>query len=270
MPGTTACTTVLLSEPTSISWPQPYTLGGPKYTLAPDLIRCPVSVSARSSPSATLLFGVTLVSVSGSVFTTNDNVFDVRAGSPAWAGRFVTITRRPPSVASADAGTVTWIWPGVMDVGVSVSVPSVTRAFAAKPVPMISRVNALDPTLADDGESEKILRTLHGPAMMEADWLFEFVTMARQDSGSMAMPRGRLSTSARLVTSPADSVRPKTSSFSLVTSAQSRPGFTAIACGRLPTSTELISFTVLSSLSLTMCTALRFSSATTTWLTPGP
>src|SRR5437899_560189 len=113
MPGTTACTTVLLSEPTSISWPQPYTLGGPKYTLAPDLIRCPVSVSARSSPSATLLFGVTLVSVSGSVFTTNDNVFDVRAGSPAWAGRFVTITRRPPSVASADAGTVTWIWPGV-------------------------------------------------------------------------------------------------------------------------------------------------------------
>src|SRR5262245_5296378 len=130
MPGTTAWITELLSEPTSISSPQPYTLGGPKKTLAPDLIRWPVSVNARSSPSATLRFGVTVVSVIGSVFTTNDSVFDVVAGSPARAGGFVTITSSPPDVARADAGRVTWRRPGVIDVGVSVSVPSVTRAFA--------------------------------------------------------------------------------------------------------------------------------------------
>src|SRR5207247_2348685 len=94
MPGTTARSTVdPLSEPVSISTPQPLTDGGPKKTRAPDLLRCPVSVS----------------------------------------------------------------------------VPRPTRAFAAKPLPMISSVKALDPTLADDGESEKILRTLHGPTSTEAE-----------------------------------------------------------------------------------------------------
>src|SRR5712691_9166175 len=224
MPGTTACTTVLVSESISISSPQPFGLGGPKKTRAPALIRCPVSVSARSSPSATPRFGVTVESVSGAVFTTNGSVFDVVTGSPAWAGGFVTVTKRGPSVATAVAGTVTWMRPGVIEVGVSASVPRVTPAFAAKPLPMISSVKALDPTFAVDGESEKILRTLHGPTSTETELLFEFVTTARQVSGSMAMPRGRLPTSARLFTSPDDGVRPNTSSFSLVTSAQSRPG----------------------------------------------
>ena len=169
MPGTTARSTVdPLSEPVSISTPQPLTDGGPKKTRAPDLIRCPVSVSARSRPSATPVLGVTAVSFSGSVFTTNGSVFDTVGDPPRSAG-LVTLTRRLPSVATADAGTVTWSRPGVTSAGVSVSVPRPTRAFAAKPLPMISSVKALDPTLADDGESEKILRTLHGPTSTEAE-----------------------------------------------------------------------------------------------------
>ncbi len=80
-------------------------------------------------------------------------------------------------------------------------------------------MNALDPTFAVDGESEKILRTLQGPTSTEAELLFEFVTTARPVSGSMATPRGRFPASARPVTSPDDGVKPNTSSFSLVTKA---------------------------------------------------
>src|SRR5215510_4893634 len=245
MPGTTARSTLdPLSEPVSISTPQPPAFGGPKKTRAPGLIRCPVRVSARSRPSATLLFGVTVESLSGSVFTTNGKVFDT-IGTPPGSAGLVTVTMRLPSAATADAGTVTRRRPGVSAVGVSVNVPNPTRAFGANPLPMISRVKALDPALVVDGESEKILRTLHGPINTETELLFELVT------------------TARLLTSPDEGVRPNTSSFSLVTSAQSRPGFTAIAWGRFPMSTERILSTIPVEESLTMWTALRFSSATT-------
>src|SRR5262249_12886254 len=186
MPGTTARSTVdPLSEPASISTPQPPAFGGPKKTRAPGLIRCPVSVSARSRPSATLVFGVTVESLSGSVFTTNGKGFDTD-GNPAGSAGLVTVTRRVPSVATADAGTVTRRRPGVTAVGVSVNVPNPTRAFEAKPLPMISSVKALDPTLAEDGASEKSSSALHGPISTDAELLFELVTTARQVCVSMA------------------------------------------------------------------------------------
>src|SRR5262249_55902822 len=175
----------------------------------------------------------------------------------------VTVTRRVPSVATADAGTVTRRRPGVTAVGVSVNVPNPTRTFEAKPLAMISSVKALDPTLAEDGAGEKSAGAVPGPISTDAELLFELDTTARQVCVSMATPRGRLPTSARLFSSPDDNVRPNTSSFSLVTSAQSRPGFTAIAWGRLPMSTERMPSTVPVAESLTMWTALRFSSATT-------